>query len=123
MQPPLLFGLGSWLAFVVASVLSIYVFDQFEHAWGRGGSLQVEIWLSLLGGFICMVAFGFSAAFTKRAHTKIAAFLLGVANGLIYIAICAAVSAYAPATGVVPALLLLVAVSGMASQIGPRYAG
>ena len=123
MQPPLLFGLGSWLAFVVASVVSIYAFDQFEHAWGRGGSLQVEVWVGLLGGFICMVAFGFSAAFTKRAHTKHAAFLLGIAAGIVYIAICGAINVYAPATGVVPALLLLLAIAGIASQIAPRYAG
>jgi len=123
MQPPLLFGLGSWLAFAVASVVSIYAFDQFEHAWGRGGSLQVEIWVGLLGGFICMVAFGFSAAFTKRVHTKVAAFQLGIASGITYIAICGVVNAYVPAAGVVTALVLLLAVAGIASQIAPRYAG
>ena len=123
MQPPLLFGFGSWLVFIVASVVSIYAFDQFEHAWGRGGSLQVEIWVGLLGGFICMVVFGFSAAFAKRRHSKLTAFLLGAATGATYIAICGVVSAYAPASGVVSALLLLIAVSGIASQIAPRYAG
>jgi hypothetical protein len=123
MQPPFLFGLGSWFAFIIASIVSIYVFDVFEHAWGRGGSLQVEAWVGLLGGFICMVSFGFSAAFTKRAHTKPATFLLGVASGALYVSTCFAISVYAPATGVLSAVLLLIAMSAAASQVAPRHAG
>jgi hypothetical protein len=121
MQPPLLFGLGSWLTFTVASLVSVYALDQYEHAWGYAKTFQVEAWIGLLGGFIAMVAFGFAAAFTKRAHAKIPAFVLGIAAGVFYVAVCGLIVVYAPSASVFTAVLLLLAISAIASQLGHKY--
>jgi hypothetical protein len=121
MQPPLFFGLGAWLTFIVASVVSIYAFDQYEHAWGYAKTFQVEAWIGLLGGCIAMVAFGLAAAFTQRSHAKRAAFVMGVASGVVYVAVCAFIAVYAPSASVLTAVLLLLAISAIASQLGRKY--
>jgi len=123
MQPPVFFGLGSWSSFIIASLLSIYAFNDYEHAWGRGGSFQVEVWVSFLGAFVAMVVFGASSALTSRVQSKSGSFVLGVVSGAMYVALFWVLNRYTSSTGVPTAALLLVAISAIASQLGQKYVG
>jgi hypothetical protein len=48
----LYFAAGLLASALLLSTLSVYAFDQYEPAWGRGGSVQVEWWVSS-GAAIC----------------------------------------------------------------------
>ena len=123
MRAVLFFGAGSWLTFLIACATSIYAFGLYEHAWGRGGSFQVEAWLSLLGALVAAGSFGIAAAFTHRAHSPAAALALGAACSALFVAICWVLSSFEPSGGVYVALLLLVLISGLASYTGQPVGG
>ena len=63
-----LFGAAFLLVFLIAAVVSVYGFGQYEQAWGRGGSVQVEAWLALIGALVAMGSFGISSALLRRVH-------------------------------------------------------
>ena len=62
----LFLALGFWLACVVIACVAIYGFDSFENAWGRGPSLQVDVWLAT--GFSICVLIGAVAGFRVGAR-------------------------------------------------------
>ena len=109
------FGGACFLIFVAAGAVSVYGFGQFEHAWGRGGSFQIETWLSLVGAIIAMGVFGISAAMLRRVPEPGISLMLGAACGVAFIAVCWGINSIAPSVGVFVALILLVGLSIAAS--------
>jgi len=120
MKSVFLFGVASFIVFVAAAAVSVYSFDQYEHAWGRGGSLQVEAWLSLVGALIAMGAFGIGSTLAQRVHSREGGIALGAFCSILFIFICWIANVLAPSVGVYVALLLLIALSGVASLAGSR---
>jgi len=118
-----LFVAAFLLVFLTAAVVSVYGFGQYEPAWGRGGSLQVEAWLALVGALVAMGSFGISSALLHRAHTPAASFALGVVCAAGYIALCWAIDGFASTSGVYVAFLLLISLSAFAALGGFRAAG
>ncbi len=123
MKAVILFGAAFLLVFLTAAAVSVYGFGQYEQAWGRGGSLQVESWLALVGALVAMGSFGISSALLRRAHMPTASFLLGVVCSVAYIAFCWAIIGFASSSGVYVAFLLLVSLSAFAALGGLRVAG
>jgi hypothetical protein len=119
-RPVLFFGAGSGIAFLCASALSIYAFGLYEHAWGRGGSLQVEAWISLIGALVAMGSFGIASAFTRRTHSQDTALVLGIGSGTLFIAVCWFLSSFELSGGVYIALFLLVLISSLSCYTGTR---
>ena len=121
MKAVLLFGAASLLIFLGAAAVSVYGFGQFEHAWGRGGSFQVEAWLGLVGALVAMGSFGISSAAMRRVHADQVSFALGACCTAVYICLYWTVSSLSFA-GPYVAFALLVVVSVLASLAGRRYA-
>ena len=117
------FGGGVLLVFLIVAAISVYGFDAYESAWGRGGSFQVETWLALVGALVATGAFGISSATLHRIQTHGAAFALGVVSASVYLTLGWALSSLAPAGGAYIALLLLVSISVLASFAGARIGG
>jgi len=118
-----LFGAAFLLVFLIAAVVSVYGFGQYEQAWGRGGSVQVEAWLALIGALVAMGSFGISSALLRRVHAPAAAFALGIVCAAGYIALCWAIDGFASTSGVYVAFLLLISLSAFAALGGFRAAG
>jgi hypothetical protein len=114
------FGAAVLFVFLAAAAVSIYRFDQYEPAWGRGGSLQVEAWLALVGALIAAGSFGISSAALRRAHAPIAAVVLGVACACVFVAACWFLNAPAAEAGVYTAFALLVGMPALAALAGLR---
>lgn len=122
MKSLLLFGAACLFVFMVASAVSVYGFDQYEHAWGRGSSFQVEAWLALVGSIIAMGSFGISSAVLHHAPKQAASLVLGLACAISYLALCWGINSYAPSSGIYVALVLLIAVPVLASFVNRRLA-
>lgn len=117
------FGCAVLFVFLVAEATSIYAFDEYDHAWGRMGSFQVEAWLALVGALIAMGSFGISSAALHRVHAHRPALLLGSLAGVAYVVVyICIIDRVPPSAGAYVALLLLIAVSGLASLAGQRRA-
>ena len=122
MRPILFFGAGACIAFVVACAVSIYAFDLYEHAWGRGGSLQVEAWISFVGALVAMGSFGIASAFARRTHSQDTALVLGIGCSILFIALCWFLGSFELSGGVYIALFLLILISSLASFTGTPVA-
>jgi len=75
------FTAGLLLTMLSWSTISVYVFDQYERAWGHGGSVQVLWWLSILGAIAAFFGAG-SAVHWLAPHRTVSArvaFISGVA--------------------------------------------
>jgi hypothetical protein len=122
MKAVLLFGAAALLIFLCAAAVSVYALGQYEHAWGRGGSFQVEAWLGLVGALVAMGSFGISSAALRRAHDQGVSFVLGACCAAVYIFLCWIASDFASVAGPYAAFALLVVVSALASLAGRRNA-
>jgi hypothetical protein len=49
-------AVGFWVAVVLFETVAIYGFGQFEHAWGRGPSLQVVSWVATGVALVVLVS-------------------------------------------------------------------
>jgi hypothetical protein len=114
------FGVAVLVVFLAAAAVSIYGFGQYEPAWGRGGSLQVEAWLALVGALVAAGSFGIGSAVLRRAHSPTAAVVLGVACAGVFVAACWFINDPAAAAGVYTAFALLVGVPVLAALAGLR---
>ena len=123
MKALVFFGAACLLVFVAASAVSVYGFDLYEHAWGHGGSFQVEAWLALVGSVIAMGSFGISSAALHHAPKQAMSLVLGLVCAIIYLALCWVINSYAPSSGVYIALFLLIAISAFASLVDRHFAG
>lgn len=117
-----LFGAAFLLVFLTAAAVSVYGFGQYEQAWGRGGSLQAEAWLALVGALVAMGSFGISSAVLHRTHAPAASFTLGAVCAVGYIALCWAIDCFASSGGVYVGFLLLISLSAFAALGGLRAA-
>jgi len=54
-----------WLTVVIVGAVSIYGFGQYDSAWGRGGSLQVYVWIAT--GTSVIACFGSGLGFRVGA--------------------------------------------------------
>lgn len=118
MRPVFAFGTAAWLTLLVFCTVSIYGFDVYEHAWGRGGSLQREAWLSLLAALVASGAFGIGSAFMLRTHSRPAAWMLGALCSALFAAGCWWLDAMQVAGTAYSALALLVAFGLLAARAG-----
>lgn len=118
MRPVLFFGAATWCTFLVACVVSVYGFDQYSHAAGRSGALQLEAWLSLLGALVATGAFGIAAALMSRTHTPRAALALGIGSSAALSASCWILSANQVSGTAYFAFALLVALPCLAAYMG-----
>jgi hypothetical protein len=118
MKPVFAFGTAAWLTLLAFCTVSVYGFDVYEHAWGRGGSLQREAWLSLLAALVATGAFGIGSAFMYRAHTPAAAWMLGVICSALFALACWWLDAMHIAGTAYSALALLVALGLLAARAG-----
>jgi len=118
MRPVFAFGTAAWLTLLVFCTVSVYGFDVYEHAWGRGGSLQVEAWLSLLAALVATGAFGIGSAFMLRTHSRPTAWMLGALCSALFAAGCWWLDAMQIAGTAYSALVLLVAFGLLAARAG-----
>jgi len=118
MKPIVMFGAASWCTFLLICSITVFAFGQYEHAWGRWGSFQVESWVSLLGALVAMGTFGIASAFLRRTHSQRSALGLGVGCSILFVAVCWLLNSIAFAGGAYLALALLVALSSLAAYAG-----
>jgi hypothetical protein len=118
MRPVFAFATATWLTFLVFCTVSVYGFDVYEHAWGRGGSLRIEAWLSLLAALVASGAFGIGSAFMCRTHSPPTAWMLGVVCSALFAAACWWLDAMHVSGTAYSALTLLVAIGLLAARAG-----
>jgi hypothetical protein len=58
----LLFSGAAVLVALVLAPVSVYVFGQYERAWGKGGSTQVLWWVSIGWGVVALLSAAVGAA-------------------------------------------------------------
>jgi len=63
----LLFSGAAVAVALVVAPISVYVFGQYEHAWGKGGSTQVLWWVSIGWGFLALFSVAIGAAAAQRS--------------------------------------------------------
>ena len=84
----LYFAGGLLASALLLSTLSVYAFDQYEPAWGRGGSVQVEWWISCGAAICALFSVGVAVRWLTPARSvgSTAAFVSGVAFVFLTIA-------------------------------------
>ena len=122
MTPLAVFGATTWFAFLVACAISVYGFDQYNHASGPGAALQLEAWLSLLGALVATGAFGIASGLLGRTPTQRAAVTLGIGSSAILCAGFWMLTSNQVSGAAHLAFALLVAVPGLAAYLGGRSA-
>ena len=123
MRPILVFGAASWCTFLIVCATTVFGLGQFEHAWGRWGSFQVEAWISALGALVAMGAFGIASAFMRRTHNPRTALALGVGCSILFVAVCWMLNSIEFAGSVYAALALLIGISCLAAYTGEAVGG
>jgi hypothetical protein len=120
MRPILIFAAACFCTFLLVCAITVFGLDQFEHAWGPWKSFEVEAWVSAIGAFVAMGAFGIASAFLHRSHSERAALALGVGGSGLFVAVCWAFSGVEFDGGAYAALALLIALSCLAAYAGQR---
>jgi hypothetical protein len=78
-----------WVAVIVFGAVSIYGFEQYEMAWGRGASLQVYLWIA--SGVAFVSCFGAGVGYCVASKSGAAPGIWGsVLVGLIALVLSAA---------------------------------
>ena len=74
------FALGLLVPMLLWSTISVYVLDQYEHAWGHGGSVQVLWALSLAAAVAALTSVGVAVRWLapRRSVSGTAAFTTGI---------------------------------------------
>ncbi len=83
------FTAGLLLTMLLWSTISVYVLDQYERAWGHGGSVQVLWWLSILGAIAALFGAG-SGAHLLAPHRTISARVAFI-SGVTFLPVSAAI--------------------------------
>lgn len=124
MTGTLTFAAASFLAFVIASAVSVFALGQIERGWGAGGSFQVLCMASAVATLLLLVGFGLGAAIRRRVPNWPTSAVLGAACAMLFVATLAIASALGadPAESLVllVALPVLGAVSTLIRQAAPR---
>jgi hypothetical protein len=86
-----------WVLTVAAGAVSIYAFDDYEHAWGRGATVQVYSWVAtgaaLISGFGASLGFRYGSRNAPVPGRLGAVILGGLVLGLTFGATAALLSA------------------------------
>lgn len=75
-------GFVGWAAGAMA--VSVYGFDQYERAWGRGPSYQVVLWIIAAAAFVVAVGFSLGAKQLSASLAWWKPFLLSAAYALMF---------------------------------------
>ena len=75
-------GFVGWAAGAMA--VSVYGFDQYERAWGRGPSYQVVIWIITVAAFVVAVGFSLGAKQLSASLPWWKPFFLSAAYTLVF---------------------------------------
>lgn len=106
------------LCMLVVAAVSVYGFDEYERAWGRGGSFQVLSWIAIaasVGVGIC-AALGFRVG-GESMRPRLAGAAVGVA-GSVLVVVSALITSEWTGSALLPILGLCVAVFGIAFAVG-----
>jgi len=79
------FGSGNFGVLFVAAAVSVYAFDAYERAWGKGGSVQVLWMLAIAFSLAASLAFAAALRLRRRKPTRTEAVLLGGAVALVFV--------------------------------------
>jgi hypothetical protein len=66
LRPAVVFAASFLAVLLVLATVSVYVFGQYERAWGRGGSWQVLSWISLASAVLSFFGALFALIITRR---------------------------------------------------------
>lgn len=75
-------GFVGWAAGAMA--VSVYGFDQYERAWGRGPSYQVVLWIITVAAIVVVVGFSLGAKQLSASLPWWKPFLLSTAYTLVF---------------------------------------
>jgi hypothetical protein len=112
---------------LVAAAVSVYGFDEYERAWGRGGSFQVLSWISVpvALGVGLFAALGFRVAGSSTLmNPRVAGALVGLGASTLIIAFFLVTPKEWEGSAVLPILGLCLAVFGLAftvRKVGRRW--
>jgi hypothetical protein len=56
-----------WVLIVLVGAVSVYAFDQYERAWGRGPSVQVYSWIATAVALVILFGSGFGFRLGARS--------------------------------------------------------
>jgi hypothetical protein len=118
MRPILVFGAASLCVFLLVCATTVFGFDQYDRAWGRWGSFQVEAWVSVVGALVATGAFGIASAFMHRTHYQGAVLALGVGCSALFVAIIWVSNSVELTSNAYLALSLLIGLSSVAAYAG-----
>src|SRR5215471_19164139 len=118
MRPILVFGAASLCVFLLVCATTVFGLGQYDRAWGRWGSFQVEAWVSLVGALVATGGFGIASAFMHRTHYQGAALALGVGCSALFVAICWVFSSTELTSSAYLAFALLIGLSSVAAHAG-----
>ena len=74
------FAAGSYLAFVVASYVVVYVAERYDYAWGQAGVFNLLCVVSLAPTAMFTVMFWLHIATVQRFHRIHSCFAIGVGS-------------------------------------------
>jgi MFS family permease len=117
-----------WVLVTATGVVTVYLFDYYERAWGRGGSTQVYAWIATVSALLS--AFGSGLGFHLGSRTgRVPGPFGAVAVGVVVVGILCAAVALVPtqlsgADFLVAACLVVVAVAAsfLSCKLGVRRA-
>jgi peptidoglycan/LPS O-acetylase OafA/YrhL len=107
------------LCMLVAAVISVYGFDEYERAWGRGGSFQVLSWVAVaasVGVGIC-AALGFRVG-GESMRPRLAGAAVGFAGSVLVVVSALIAPSGWSGSALLPVIGLCVAVFGIAFAVG-----
>jgi hypothetical protein len=120
MRPILVFGAASLSVFWLVCATTVFGLGQYDRAWDRWGSFQVEAWVSLVGALVATGAFGIASTFMHRTHYQGAALALGVGCSAIFVALCLVLNSTELTSNAYIAFALLIGLSCVAAYAGQR---
>jgi len=86
-----LFVAGFVITAVALMAVSVYGFDQYERAWGRGNSFQVVLWIIIAAGVVNAFGFVFGANTFRVKVPWWKSFFFGAAFTLVFSGLAAIV--------------------------------
>lgn len=81
------FATGSYLAFVVASYVVVYVAENYDSAWGQAGVFDLLCVVSLAPTVLLTVIFGLRVAIVERFPRIHACFVIGMGAAVVLLAL------------------------------------
>jgi peptidoglycan/LPS O-acetylase OafA/YrhL len=109
------------LCMLVAAAISVYGFDEYERAWGRGGSFQVLSWIAAATSVaVCLLAaFGFRVAHvSSKMNPKLAGSVVGVGTAVVVLVSFVITPEGWDGSALIPMLGLCMVVFGLAYSVG-----